>query len=90
MILSYARGCVMTVLAEASVPAYVYSPKKAKLAVCGSGNASKQQVASMMAALFSLKTDEIPLDSTDAIALALCHAQIVTRAGAELLLPRPI
>ncbi len=77
MILSYARGAVMAVLAEANIPIYAYSPKKAKLAVCGSGNSTKMQVALMLASLFSLKTEEIPLDSTDALALAVCHGQIV-------------
>jgi crossover junction endodeoxyribonuclease RuvC len=90
MILSYARGAVMTVLAEAGIAAYPYSPRKAKLAVCGTGASTKEQVAEMLSCIFSLKIDEIPLDSTDALALAVCHAQIMTRPGSEYLLPKPL
>ncbi len=90
MILSYARGCVMTVLAEGGIPIYAYSPRKAKLSVCGNGDATKEQVSLMMASIFGLKTDEIPLDSTDALALALCHVQIMSRPGAGELAPKPL
>ena len=41
MILSLARGAAITALAENNIPAYEYAPKKAKLAVVGSGMASK-------------------------------------------------
>lgn len=90
MILSYARGAVMTVLAEAGIPIYAYAPRKAKLAVCGSGTSTKEQVAMMLASILGLKIEEIPLDSTDALALALCHGQIATKPGAEQFLPKPL
>ncbi len=88
MILSYARGAVMTVLAESRIPIYAYSPRKAKLAVCGTGTASKIQVAMMLSSILGLKTDEIPLDSTDALSLAICHGQIITKADSDYLLPK--
>ena len=50
MILSLARGAVIASLAEQSVPVFEYSPKSAKRAAVGRGDASKEQVASMMAA----------------------------------------
>lgn len=90
MILSYARGAIMTVLAESGIPAYAYAPRKAKMAVCGSGKSSKIQVATMISSILGLKLDEIPLDSTDALALALCHGQLALRPNAELLLPKPL
>jgi crossover junction endodeoxyribonuclease RuvC len=56
---------------------YEYAPSKAKLAVTGRGNASKEQVAAMLRQLFpELGTYSTPpdtLDATDALSLAVCH-----------------
>ncbi len=90
MILSYARGAVMTVLAENGISAYAYSPKKAKLAVCGSGNSSKNQVAYLMANRLGLNVSSLPLDSTDALALAICHGQLALNPISAHLLPEKI
>jgi len=73
MILSLARGAVIARLAENNVPVYEYSPKTAKRAATGNGEASKEQVMTIMAALGHLDISEIPNDSTDALALAMCH-----------------
>lgn len=50
-----------------------YSPKKVKLSVTGSGNASKEQVAAMCAQITKKNLDNQLLDATDALAVALCH-----------------
>jgi crossover junction endodeoxyribonuclease RuvC len=51
----------------------MHTPTEVKAAVTGSGRADKKQVALMVQKL--LKLDEIPkpVDSTDALALAICH-----------------
>ncbi len=79
MILSLARGAVITALAETGVPAYEYSPKSAKRAVTGSGEADKDQVASVLARLCSIQVTNIPNDATDALSLAFCHASLAVR-----------
>ena len=84
MILSLARGAVIASLAESSVPIYEYSPKTAKRAAVGRGEASKEQVAAMMAAICGIDISGVPDDATDALALALCHANL--SAHKELLL----
>lgn len=50
-----------------------YTPRRVKQAIVGNGNASKEQVASMLQNL--LKFSEIPkyLDATDGLAVAVCH-----------------
>ena len=50
-----------------------YSPKKIKLSVSGSGNASKEQVAAMLESILKVKFDNQYLDASDALAAALCH-----------------
>ena len=74
MILGYARGCVMTTLAEKNIPTYAYSPKEVKMSAGGSGYASKQQVAVMMSAILNIDITNVEDDATDALGLALCHA----------------
>lgn len=90
MVLSLARGTVISVLSENNIPAFEYAPRKAKQAVVGSGMASKAQVATMISAITGLAIDSMPLDSTDALALAICHGQNAVRPGGDFLLPPQI
>jgi crossover junction endodeoxyribonuclease RuvC len=90
MILSLARGAVITVLAENGIPSYEYAPRKAKQAVVGTGTASKQQVATMIAAMTGISLEQMPLDSTDALALAMCHGQIAMKPGGIEFLPKSL
>lgn len=80
MVLGSARGAVIAVLAEHELPIFEYAPRRVKQSICGFGNASKQQVALLVAQFLSISTEQIALDSTDALALALCHAQDLTVA----------
>lgn len=90
MILSLARGAVIARLAELTVPVYEYSPKTAKRAATGNGEASKEQVAALIAAFGKLDVQDIPNDSTDALALALCHGATALKPGGAELLPQPL
>ena len=52
-----------------------YTPLQVKQAVTGNGKATKEQVAFMVKRLLGIKKEIKPLDITDAIAIALTHAQ---------------
>jgi len=54
-----------------------YTPLQVKKAVVGNGKAGKEQVAFMVKRLLGIKQEIKPLDITDAIAVALTHAQRV-------------
>ncbi len=72
MILGEARGVVIAECASRDIPVYEYSPRKVKLAVVGTGTASKQQVAHMIQRMMGLI--EVPQnDAADALAIAMCH-----------------
>lgn len=73
--LGMAKGAAMIAGAKHEIPIFEYAPKKAKLAVVGSGSASKHQVQKMMQLLLNLSKPPKPEDAADALALALCHAQ---------------
>lgn len=69
------RGVVLLAAAQASVPAFNYSPREVKASVAGYGAASKQQMQHMVSSLLRLTSIPEPADAADALAVALCHAQ---------------
>ena len=77
IILGMARGGILSALANLQIPAYAYNPSVAKRAATGCGGADKSRIAFLLAAEFNIAVENIPLDSTDALALALCHIQRV-------------
>ncbi len=54
-----------------------YTPLQVKKALTGKAKADKQQVAFMVKRLLGIKKEIKPLDITDAIAIAMTHAQRV-------------
>ncbi len=74
MILGEVRGVAISCCATAEVPIFEYSPRRAKQNITGWGAAPKEQVARMVMSVLGL-SEAPPLDATDALALALCHAQ---------------
>ncbi|MCQ2380592.1 MAG: crossover junction endodeoxyribonuclease RuvC [Victivallaceae bacterium] len=75
IILGMARGAIVSALANENIPVYSYTPGMGKQALTGRTMAEKPQVAIMISAEFGIDIDMIPLDSTDAISIAVCHAQ---------------
>jgi crossover junction endodeoxyribonuclease RuvC len=68
-----AAGIALFVAARAGIPVVMHTPSEVKAAVTGSGRANKVQVAEMVKRLLALKEIPKPVDSTDALALAICH-----------------
>jgi len=54
-----------------------YTPLQVKKSLTGKAKAAKEQVAFMVKTLLGLKEEIRPLDITDAIAVAITHAQRV-------------
>jgi len=52
-----------------------YTPLQVKKAITGHGKATKEQVAFMVKRLLNLKKEIKPFDITDAMAIAITHAQ---------------
>ena len=71
--LGRAQGVAMAAGLYREVPITEYSPKKIKMAITGSGNASKEQVAKMLQSLLKIKELPKNLDATDGLAAAVCH-----------------
>jgi crossover junction endodeoxyribonuclease RuvC len=77
-----ARGVVMLAAGRRGVPCAGYTPQQVKGAVCGSGRAGKEQVARMVGALLGLEPGTRPDHATDALAVAVCHANRAPLAAA--------
>jgi crossover junction endodeoxyribonuclease RuvC len=71
--LGRAQGVAMAAGLSRDIPITEYLPKKIKMAITGSGNASKEQVAKMLQSLLDIKTLPKNLDATDGLAAAVCH-----------------
>ncbi|MGD0956456.1 MAG: crossover junction endodeoxyribonuclease RuvC [Candidatus Acidiferrales bacterium] len=74
--LAEVRGVVLLAAAQAQIPAHSYSPREVKSSVAGFGGASKQQVQQMVKSILGLSHCPEPADAADALAVALCHAQM--------------
>lgn len=70
--LGHVRGVVLLLVAKRGLPLAEYAPALVKRTVAGRGQADKQQVGRIVAAMLGLET--IPAeDATDALAVAITH-----------------
>ena len=77
-----ARGVAMLAAGQHAVPCASYTPQQVKGAVCGSGRAEKDQVARMVKTLLGLAGEPQPDHATDALAVAICHANCAPLSAA--------
>ena len=88
LVLGQARGAVLAALGEAGIPVEEFAAREIKQAVTGMGGADKHQVRAMVVRLLSL--DDAPaLDASDALAIAMCRAQMGKLAGLGVSPRRP-
>jgi len=74
LVLGHVRGALMVTVAQREIAIAEYAPRAIKLAVTGSGAASKSQVAAMVTRLLALEATPLA-DAADALAGAICHLQ---------------
>ncbi|HAF29294.1 MAG TPA: crossover junction endodeoxyribonuclease RuvC [Bacteroidales bacterium] len=71
--LGRAQGVAISAALSRSVPIFEYAPRKIKMSITGQGNASKEQVATLLKNLLKIKELPSDLDATDGLAAAMCH-----------------
>lgn len=80
--LGHARSAALCATFGFDVDVFEYAPREIKLAVVGTGAATKEQVQHMIVSLLQL--DGLPApDAADALAAAVCHAHC-QRVNAQL------
>ena len=70
--LGHARSAALCATFATELDVFEYAPKEIKLAVVGTGAATKEQVQHMVVSLLKLDGSPSP-DAADALAAALCH-----------------
>lgn len=73
--LGRAQGVAIAAAIHHDVPIHEYAPLKIKMAITGQGQASKEQVASMLQRMLKINDQDMPkfMDATDALGAAYCH-----------------
>ncbi len=68
-----AQAAVLIAAVSNGVPIFRYSPAQVKASVADHGNATKEQVQTMVMLTLSLPEEPTDYDTSDALAIALCH-----------------
>ncbi|WP_290732080.1 crossover junction endodeoxyribonuclease RuvC [Fibrobacter sp. UBA3629] len=74
LVLGHVRGAVLVACCKRGMTFSEYPPKAVKQAVTGDGSASKEQVANLVFARLGIEPSDLPLDASDALAIAWTHA----------------
>ncbi len=73
LVLGHARAAAICAAVEKGIEVAEYTPRFIKKAVCGYGNADKEQVKQMVTMLLNLNKPLVS-DESDALAIAITHA----------------
>jgi len=73
---SEARGVILMTLAQYNIPVFEYTPLVVKQTVTGYGRACKKDVRDMVKILFSDQYFPKLDDTSDAVAIAVCHTSM--------------
>jgi len=89
LVLGHVRGVVLLAGAQHGLPIHAFAPAAVKLQLTGYGRAEKAQVALMASRVLGLREDAPAGDAADALAVALCAAQILagSPSAASALVP---
>jgi crossover junction endodeoxyribonuclease RuvC len=72
-----AQAIVILAAAENTLQCFEYPPREVKQRVADYGGSSKDQIQAMVALQLGLKEIPEPADAADALAIALCHLQVM-------------
>ena len=88
ILMGHARGVICLVAAAAGIPVFDYPAARIKVALTGSGRASKDQMQRMIQRRLELDELPNPHDVADALAVAICHGTFGHRPDLVPVLPR--
>lgn len=78
-----ARGAAIVACSTAGLSVGEYTPMQIKQAVVGTGAADKRQVIYMVRSVLALDHDPRPDHAADALAAAVCHANVTRTKSLE-------
>lgn len=74
LVLGHIRGAILVACKKRHMTFNEYIPRYVKQAVTGDGGAAKEQVANMIFARLGIVASDLPMDASDALAIAWTHA----------------
>ncbi len=74
IMLAHLRGSAITLFKLNNMPVFSYTPLDVKKTIAGYGRAEKEQVRFLVENLLNIDLKNYPYDVSDALALAICHA----------------
>ena len=77
VLMGHARGVICLAAAQKGIPVFGYAPTQVKRSLTGSGRATKSQIQMSIAARLGLPEIPEPNDVADALAMAVCHWQMI-------------
>jgi crossover junction endodeoxyribonuclease RuvC len=85
IIMGHARGIIYVAAAERGIPVVSYAATRIKNSLTGHGRAAKDQVQRMVQQAFGLERPPQPADVADALAIALCHHNVLRHGQSGML-----
>ncbi len=85
--LGHARGAAIATVVRRHLPVSEYAPRLIKQSLVGKGSAEKSQVQHMVKIILNLQQKKLSSDASDALAVALTHANMAAtaqRAGVSI------
>ncbi len=79
--MAHARGVLLLAAAQNHLAVFAYEPARVKKSLTGRGAATKSQMQKMIQSVFGLPAPPTPADVADALAIALCHANAISRGN---------
>lgn len=77
VLMGHARGVICLAAAQRGVPVFGYAPTQVKRSLTGNGRATKSQMQMSITARLRLPEIPEPNDVADALAMAVCHWQMI-------------
>ncbi len=77
ILMGHARGVIIFAASHLGVPVVNYPATRIKKSLTGGGRATKEQMQRTVAAVLKMDVLPEPPDVADALAVALCHANVV-------------
>jgi crossover junction endodeoxyribonuclease RuvC len=81
ILMGHARGVLIAAAGQSRVSVIDYPATRIKKSLTGNGRASKSQMQRAILSTLSLKRMPEPADVADALAVALCHSNVVRHEG---------
>jgi len=83
ILMGHARGVVLAQAAERGIPVVNYPATRIKKSLTGFGRASKMQIQRTILTMLGMSRLPEPADVADALAVALCHSNVIRHQGFE-------